>query len=368
MDPNDDPMRFTPRLAMTGLTHHLGLSVFWCFGGVVLVWLAVLFVSRHGWRGRPAWFGAIAVTLPTGYFFFWGTYGAIRWGAPDYLGPYYYMPIFAPLIILGAGGFAYLVRAYGTTAKWALACMLVLSVFVTAQAVAKNQTFTADDRRLNTALDNADLHNALVFLPVADGPRILHPFATRRNNWNVTNDVIYAVDRSPGQNASVAADFSNRKLYELEIKGHLRGQPIDPNLTSVLHELTITRGKAIDITFDFKNPVNHRVMTVIVTDNGRASSYVIDRNSRKGKRQRFRLSLTPTGSKVTTPATKRASLVSTPADELLVQINVEGKDGAPEALYVQRWGIARRGNGVNLLMPSQVLTGYDIPPPVLNPH
>ncbi len=169
MDPNNPAVRYTPGLGWTGLSRHVMLSIFWCFGGLVLVGLALLYLSRQGWRGRDVWFASVAVVLPIGYLFFWGTYGAAVWGAPWYLGPYYYMPIFAPLVIFGTGGFVIFMREFGKLARWTLVGMLAVSVFVTGQAMVKNWSFTQDDRRLYSAFEHEHLHNALVFLPAIYG-------------------------------------------------------------------------------------------------------------------------------------------------------------------------------------------------------
>jgi hypothetical protein len=342
------------------------LSAFWVFGGMVLIGCGLFFLSRQRWRGRPMWFGAIALVLPIGYLFFWGTYGAAVWGAPWYLGPYYYMPIFAPLIILGTGGFVYFVREFGKVAKWTLVGMLVLSTFVTTQAIVKNWGFSQDDRRLNTALTNADLHDALVFLPGFYGPRILHPFATARNNWNVSGDVIYAVNRTESQNASVVTDFRSRKAYVVEIKGQYRDHPkFDPHLSSSLTELTLVRGKAIDIAIDFKNPplpdaIKRNIVSVSVTTKGKADTYVIDENAQRGTRERLRVRVTSTGVSATGPIVKHSTAPSdssTPED-LLVQISASNKNGNGVSIYFRRVGVARRGDKVSILLPGQKLSTY----------
>ncbi len=357
MDPNNDAVKYTPGLGWTGLSRHVMLSVFWIFGGLVLIGCAFYFLARRNWRGQAMWLGAIAVVLPIGYLFFWGTYGAAVWGAPWYLGPYYYMPIFAPLIILGTGGFVYFLREYGTLARWALAGMLVLSTFVTAQAMVKNWSYTQDDRRLNTALTNADLHNALVFLPAFYGPRVLHPFATARNNWNVSGDVIYAVSRSDSQNAAVAADYPDRKPYLVAISGNYRARPFDPKLTSMLDELTLVRGKTIDMTIDFKVPdisklgVKRNAIVVTVTANGRVNTYVIDDKARRGSRERIVAQITTKKTSVNRPVVAHLSTPTDISSDVIVQITAQNKAGNALPLYYRRLGAAHNGDNVNLLLP-----------------
>jgi hypothetical protein len=75
---------------------------FWCFGGLLVIGLAVA-----GWRVLRRRRGAsplaaAALAIPLGYLFFWGSYNALTWGAPYHLGPYYWMPVVIPLAVFGA--------------------------------------------------------------------------------------------------------------------------------------------------------------------------------------------------------------------------------------------------------------------------
>jgi hypothetical protein len=358
MDPSNPAVTYTPGLGWTGLSRHVMLTMFWVFGGLVLVGCALYFLARHGWRGRVTWFAAIAVALPVGYLFFWGTYGAAVWGAPWYLGPYYYMPIFAPLVILGAGGFVLFLREYRQVAKVALVGMVVLSTFVTAHAMVKNLSFTQDDRRLYTALTRAHVHNALVFLPGFYGPRVLHPFGTAANNWNVTGDVIYAVDRGEAENVGVAADFSSRTPYLVTVTGQYRQIPPDKHLTSTLRPLVVRHGRAVDVNLDFKNPLDRNIISVVVTAYGREDTYVIDRSARRGTRERLAVHVTSNGPAVQGRVLAHSSKPTTTSSELTLQIIAANGARGAQPLYLRRLGVARRGDVQYVMLPGQVVNAF----------
>jgi hypothetical protein len=366
MDPNNPGLRYTPGLGWTGMSRHMMLTMFWCFGGLVLVGCAVYFLARKRWRGHAAWFGAIAIVFPIGYLFFWGTYGAAVWGAPWYLGPYYYMPIFAPIVVLGAGGFVEFVREYRKIAAWALAGMVVLSVFVTTQAMIENWGFTQDDRRLNTALDDTELDNALVFLPAFYGERVLHPFATARNNWNATGDVLYAVDRGDDDNAAVVADYPARTPYKVRIRGNYRDSPRDPNLTTTLEPLEVLRARRLAISVRFRSPQTDPVLAVTVALNGRTDTYVIDRSARRGDALRLDLRVGPgattvTGGRVVEHTRGPAAAVG----ELQIQIgSARNALLPPQAFYFRRIGTVQRGDEMVLLLPGDEMNGFLSPEPV----
>ncbi|HEX9504839.1 MAG TPA: hypothetical protein VGA62_02420, partial [Acidimicrobiia bacterium] len=236
--PTDPYLHFTPREGLLGMARQLGLTGFWCFGGLVLIGLAGFALWRHD-RHDPRWWLAFAgLMIPIGYFFFWGSYGATIFGAPRYLGPYYYLPALAPIVVLGAAGYSKLWRADRLVAWLAAIGMVALSVFVAARTLHTDARLSADDRRLNHGLTSAHLHHALVFLPQLAGPELLIPFGTAINHYGYTGNVVYALDQGPAGDAIIAADFPDRRPYLLVVTGTYRSDPPDHTLTSHLQPLT----------------------------------------------------------------------------------------------------------------------------------
>ncbi|HWW54309.1 MAG TPA: glycosyltransferase family 39 protein, partial [Acidimicrobiales bacterium] len=70
--PTDPYLHFTPRDGLLGVLRQLGLTGFWCFGGLVLIGLAVFGLWRHDWHDPRWWLATAGLMIPAGYFFFWG--------------------------------------------------------------------------------------------------------------------------------------------------------------------------------------------------------------------------------------------------------------------------------------------------------
>jgi hypothetical protein len=365
MDPSNPAVKYTPGLGWTGLSRHVMLTMFWCFGGMVLVGCAVYYVQQNHWRGRAMWLGSIAIVLPIGYLFFWGTYGAAVWGAPWYLGPYYYMPIFAPIAILGAGGYVFFMREHRGVAQYALAGMLVLSLFVTGNAMRENLSFTRDDRRLNTAITNSHLHNAIVILPAFYGEKVLHPFATARNNWNTTSDVLYATDRGPTKNAETLLAYASRTPYELNISGQYRESPPDPTLTSTMTRLSLVKGKVVNLAIDFRAPTSQPVIAITVSINKRTDTFVIDTHSKANKHHHVDLNVTDDVTTMAGPALAHSHGRLDTGGQMQVQIgSAPNTRSLPQAFYFRRYGVVRTDGKLVVMLPGQGLNGYLTPEPV----
>ena len=235
--PTDPYLHFTPREGLLGVVRQLSLTGFWCFGGLVLIGLAGWALWGQDRHSKRVWLAAAGLMIPIGYFFFWGDYGATIFGAPRYLGPYYYLPTLAPIVVLGAAGFGRLWRADHLVAAIAVVGMVGLSVFVAGRTIRTDARLSADDRRLNQGLADAHLDHALVFLPELAGPELLIPFGTALNHYGYSGRVVYALDQGPQADAVVAADFPDRRPYLLVVSGTYRAQPPDPALTSRLEPL-----------------------------------------------------------------------------------------------------------------------------------
>ncbi len=65
--------------------------------------------AAGGPRGGT-WLALVALTVPLGYAFFWGSFSSSEWGGPWRFGPFYWLPVLVPGGILGAAGFARLWR------------------------------------------------------------------------------------------------------------------------------------------------------------------------------------------------------------------------------------------------------------------
>ncbi len=357
LDPTNPPVRFTPALGFRGLSRHMLLTSFWCFGGLVLVGLAVAFLASRRFRGRAAWLALVAVTIPLGYLFFWGTYGAAVWGAPWYLGPYYYTPVLVPLAVLGAGGFARLWRHHTRMAAFALVGMVALSGFVVGKALQKNLSFTDDDRRLYSGLERARLRHALVFLPGRYGARLGHPFAAARNPVDYDGKVLYAIDRGDPANLDVVADYPGRTPYMLDISGAYRATPPDEQLSSSLRRLRVVRGDAVSAELHFRNPTELSVLRLTVTVNGRTDSYVLDDHSSPGTNYQLVLRIAGSSTQIAGPVTAHSSQRVASADRaIVIALSADSGDVTlPQPLYQRRLALRLRGETLYAMLPGTSL-------------
>ncbi|HET7719877.1 MAG TPA: glycosyltransferase family 39 protein, partial [Acidimicrobiales bacterium] len=141
---------YTPGRALVAGGRLIALSGFWGFGGLLLVGLAA--VGYRTLRGRPGrWLALVAITVPVGYAFFWGSFSSSEWGGPWRFGPFYWLPVIIPGSIVAAAGFARLWRWDPVVARFVAAGMAALSLFVTVRALGEHQRFGAQRDRLYAA-------------------------------------------------------------------------------------------------------------------------------------------------------------------------------------------------------------------------
>ena len=118
------------------------LTGFWGLGGLLLTGLAV--VGYRGLRdGAGRWLALVALTVPVGYAFFWGSFSSSEWGGPWRFGPFYWLPVLVPGSILG-GGRVRPALALGPAGGPVVAGgMAAVSLFVIVRAVADHRRYVA---------------------------------------------------------------------------------------------------------------------------------------------------------------------------------------------------------------------------------
>lgn len=206
---------YTPGRAMVAAGRLTVLTGFWGFGGLVLIGLAVVGYRTLGGRTRQ-WLALVAVTVPLGYAFFWGSFSSSEWGGPWRFGPFYWLPVIVPGCVLGAAGFARLWRWDRQVARFVAGGMAALSVFVVVRALAEHRQYGAVRERLFAAplAAAADLDQAVVFLPPMDGPYLLQPFSLARNA-TFDGPVVWAIDRGARKNLDVVQRLPGRTAYRV---------------------------------------------------------------------------------------------------------------------------------------------------------
>ena len=229
---------YTPGRALVAFGRLIVLTGFWGFGGLLLIGLAVVgYRSLRGGAGR--WLALVAVTVPLGYAFFWGSFSSSEWGGPWRFGPFYWLPVIIPGSILGAAGFARLWRWDRSVARFVAVGMAAVSLFVTVRALGEHRRLGAQRDRLYAAplAATANLDRAVVFLPPLDGPYLLQPFSLARNG-NFNGRVVWAIDRGARKNIDVVRRMRDRTPYQV-VPGASEHSP------SRLQRLTVVHGRLI---------------------------------------------------------------------------------------------------------------------------
>ncbi|NNE74749.1 MAG: hypothetical protein HKN26_13870 [Acidimicrobiales bacterium] len=190
----------------------------WAFGaGLGLVLAAVALWRRRG-EGGVRVLAVTAVAFPVGYLFWWGSVLSAQDPAVG-VGPHYLLPCFVALAVLGADPLVDAVR-YSRPAGVMLAIVAVgLTVWTLVPKVEHARDYAAAtdgwDDHLSQPLDRP----AIVFVDdgddTNDGPYVMHPVGTLRNDPTATGDLLYAADLGP-RNPDVLEVRSGRSLYRIE--------------------------------------------------------------------------------------------------------------------------------------------------------
>jgi 4-amino-4-deoxy-L-arabinose transferase-like glycosyltransferase len=229
---------YTPGRALMAVGRLTVLTGFWGFGGLLLIGLAV--IGYRTFRRRDGrWLALVAVSVPIGYAFFWGSFSSSEWGGPWRFGPFYWLPVIVPASILGAAGFARLWRWDRLVARLVAGGMAAVSLFVVVQALAEHRRYGAVRDQLYAAplAAAAELDSAVVFLPPLDGPYLLQPFSLARNA-TFDGPVVWALDRGARKNLDVVQRLPGRTPYRVLLGAGDRSP-------TRLQRLTVVNGRLV---------------------------------------------------------------------------------------------------------------------------
>ncbi|MGH2733236.1 MAG: hypothetical protein ACRDJG_09930 [Actinomycetota bacterium] len=354
MIPDWDPILFTPARALEGLVGHAQLLGFWSFGGLALVGLAIAGLASRPKTGIERWLALVAVTIPLGYFFFWGSYGATQWGGPWRLGPFYYLPVLVPLSILGARGFAGLWRHNREVAVLALGGMLVVSGLVLIRAVRANTAFTNERQALFAPLLSETPEHAVVFLPRIQGSWLLQPFSLARNSTFDDQRVIWALDRGDAANLEVLGLFPGRTPYRLRAEGEWLARRRPPNLhfTSTLERLKVVKAPSVTMDLLVRRPERARYLVMELTHGGSRQSFVLDPDSFRGETFRVPVRIGPAGAQLLIPTIRHTVNEEPSPDNVLGVALSEARrlHARPERVAEREVGVQQEGETIAVLV------------------
>ncbi len=345
---------FTPAHGLYGVIRHVVLTSFWCFGGLLIIGF-LLAGLRGRQRGGPApWLALVAVTVPFGYLFFWGTFGTgLRGGLTAFLGPFYFLPLLVPVTFLAARGFANFWQRDRLLGVLAVVSMLTASGFLLAKAVQANLRATKEDRILYSTLAPIKDERAIVFLQPLYGPTLLHPFTGLRNSHDYDGPTVYALDLGEHQDLDVIDDYPGRVAYRFRLEGgDYRDNPPDPALYSSLQPLRVVEQPRLRTTLSLQNPTADPVVVVSVVMDGRRDTFVVDDQSYAGKPYRASIGIGRDSVDLSGPV---VSHVVEPVEQegLVISVSVapKGISEAPRTVYQREFGWNADGPLFRVLLP-----------------
>ena len=262
----------------------------WTFGGVIFIGLALIGLVTDRATGPRAWaVAALAVTIPTGYFFFWSpfTMAHVFPGLAS-LGPYYHLPVIVPLVIFGGRALdrALLSRRWGPrTGRLTVGALAMVMVGVTAAALPSKISLdleTTDDlRAASNAIPVKKLGRAIVFLPERpnEGAASHTPFL--QDSPPLTGRVVFASDLGP-RNLGLLDQLPARVPYRLDAELAPAGQLFSPQLR--LARITRYLGARIAVRAFVQSPRPGACITAYASAESRErSELILDRVSSAGQ-------------------------------------------------------------------------------------
>lgn len=345
---------YTPGRAFEGMVRHLLYVSTWGFGGLVLLGLA-FWGARKFRAGHPArWLGLVIFTIPLGYFFFWGSYGATEWGGPRRFGPYYYLVMITPLAILGARGFSSVWRWDRRVGGLTAVGMLALSSLVMIKAVQENRSFTEGRRKLYGPVFEMNYgRNALVFLPQLQGGWLLQPFAHARNS-SLDSPTIWALERTIEEDVDVVLEFGDRVPY-LAVAHAEDSQSI--GFITRVDRLELVRGRRVMVKLALENLPPQKVR-VDVASGLKIDSFTLDGAQFPSGSARLPLSVGEGANQLMGPLLSTSTRASR-RQERDVEVTLWALDpgGDPDTLLAEdELRINYRGPNVELLVPAEART------------
>ncbi|MBO4248279.1 glycosyltransferase family 39 protein [Halomicrobium sp. IBSBa] len=251
---------YTPALALRSNAEALWVyATRWVVAGALGTLAAALGFAtaiRRGLTPRQATVAGIALTVPVGNLFFWGTLNTLGEldragdGLVHTLGTYYHVDLLLPTAVFGAVGLTVAwdqLRQTVQRRSWASArhvtAALVLSgtlvaglgVAMVAEPVSDNAAVTDRYEQAYEPFEERSLDDGLVFLPTPYGDWLGHPFQALRNDPGYDDGTVYALDE---RQFAVVDAFPDREIYRYTYRGPwspTTGATVEPRLQRVEH-------------------------------------------------------------------------------------------------------------------------------------
>jgi hypothetical protein len=244
LNPTEDFHHFGPIQGLAGVGAHLLLLVIWVAGGPILIGLAAVAVRRGQLRGPALALAVTAITVPAGYLIFWGPWNAFNiWGGVQLVGPFYMLPLVPVAAVLGARGMTIIGRRHPGWTRIGIAAMAVVTVAVSAPAVAADARYSRQDGQV-AALAKTAPGPALVVLPPKPG-FVMFPHWNLGNMGGLDGPVVYAAATGTAADFDLLDRFRDRVPYFMTFSGAFL--PHQSHAGAQLNRLIEVHGPAIDL-------------------------------------------------------------------------------------------------------------------------
>jgi hypothetical protein len=301
---------------------------------------AVLARERTRRDPRKLVLAGLAVSVPVGQLYFWGTLNLLgdlsdpTDGLISFLGPYYHLSLVVPTAAFGAyalvAGWRRLALSGagerdrphpGTVAALVVvgAALLFLAASAVAAPLSANAEVTDRYERAYEPIEQRTFENALVFLPRPYGDWLNHPFQALRNDPGYDGDTVYALEK---QQFAVVDAFPDRSLYRYTYRGEwlpFAGEAVTPRVQTV--RLVEGESVRLAVTADvpgFAESVSSRVSTAEDSD---ATAAAIE--------EELRLTVTMTDGR---------AVVDSPSFEDPAVVGMDGRSTVEVRLFVATGG------------------------------
>jgi len=241
---------------------------------------------------------SVVPVVVAGNVYFWGNLNLLgdvadpNDGLVSLFGPFYHFDLLLVLSALAAHGLVWTAggireRAQGRSSPRALKLggllCLVLAIPVVGAAEAgaldgpaeKHDAYAEKFEGAYAPLEDADLSNALVFVPPEYGEWRNHPFQWLRNDPGFDGPTVYALARNPDDDFAVLSAYPDRRYYRYRYHGEWTPDPHD-RVAPILERLRIRQGETVAARTEVTVPDRITSASVSVSHDGTTRRYDYD--------------------------------------------------------------------------------------------
>ncbi|PSP74958.1 hypothetical protein BRC81_17450 [Halobacteriales archaeon QS_1_68_20] len=329
--------------------------------------------DADGDRTAGVLLAGLFVAVPLGNVFFWGNRNVLGTvtdptdGLVSLFGPFYHFDLLAPLSVFAAfalvAGWRW-VRgvcnervAPATSPRAARALGLVLLVVgvlvlgaanaaVLSPTAERNADYTAKYEAAYEPFEDADLENAVVFVPTPYGDWLAHPFQSLRNGPDLDGEVVYALDRAPASDFAVLDAYPDRTFYRYDYRGTWTPDP-ERHVTPKLERLEVRSGEVLDAETVVGVPDHVTRATVRLENDGEHVQYGV-----QDPGERIAVDWSMDGDGATLAAVENGSVAVDGTDAVVLTVTLVQPDGST-LTYRQEVTVRATGGTVEAIWPPE---------------